>query len=972
MPRLLAIALLLVAAITPRAAHAQVDVPSLRWKTITTDHFRIHYEPQLEAWAQKLASEIESVRRAVASRVGYTPPQVIDIVVEDPLNTPNGSAWPFLVSPAMRFWATPPAPNSVLGAARGWGEILSVHEYAHLAHLLRPSRAPLAGVIAFFVGMPVSPMTMNSPAWVAEGYATLIEGELTGAGRPNGVARPAILRTLALEGYLPAYGELDNTARFNGGAMRYLVGSAYLDWLQTQRGDSALPQLWRRMTAREKRGFVPAFTGLFGEDPSVLYGRFTAELTAQATSARRTLESQGLARGTLVQHWSMNVGSPAISPNGALLAVRRLSAKGTSEIQILSFAPDSSRKPDSLSSADRAARRDSSRAAKRTAKRAAKDPEDVPAYEPYPKPLKRVATLGLSAGAAYDSPRWMPDGERLLVARLVPLADGRARPDLFIWNHKSKQVRRVTHAAGIMQADPLPDSERAAALTCGSGTCSLLMVDLRTGETSPLAEGGIDRSYAGVRVSPDGKRIATARQRGASWDLVVVDVATRATRVVGPQDGASRYSPAWENDSTLIVLSEASSVASLERIYLNGGDVSVVARTLGQAGVPDVASDGRVWWLDLHARGFDLRVSAAGAAVAPAAKLDVTDFPAVQRISQQHALVFDSVAVRPSHSYGAGPFSGTLLAATSSAPDGESWSVGANAGDLLTRLGLYVLAGGAAKGGWQGGRAAMTWRGFRPELQLQLFSAGHDPSQQQRAGGAALVGYDLRYSGGLAAVRYTRTGVRGTSTLRLGLSSGEIDPANSTPFDRSMGFASFATNAIFTPNPKSPLRTSFAMELSSGTTNNYDWQRTTAEAMIGIGGAVGLGLRGRIGQVNADAPIAEMFNVGGTASPYIDASVLSQRVEHLALPFNARSGRRMAIISAETTGPFRLYHDWIAAGASFGDTWDRVIGAEVAMRVAGLGALRLPNTSLKSGVAHGLEGLMRNATVVYLSLSFTP
>ncbi len=938
---------------------AQTDVPSLRWKTIRTEHFRIHYEPQLEAWAQHLASEMESVRTAVAGRVGYTPPQVIDILVEDPLNTPNGSAWPFLYAPAMRFWATPPSPASGLGNSRGWGEILSVHEYAHLAHLLRPSRAPFSGLLTFFSGLPVGPLALGAPSWVSEGYATLIEGELTGAGRPNGVGRPALIRQLALEGYLPAYDELDATDRFQGGAMRYLIGSTYLEWLQAQRGDSALPQLWRRATARQKRDFVPAFTGIFGDSPDQLYGRFASEVTAQAHAARRAIEAQGLAQGTLVQHWDWSVGTPALSPNGKLIAVRRATPNGGSRVQVLAFVPDSMTAKDSA-----AVKKDSTQRAKRREK----DPEDVEAFEKYPKALKVVATLGLSAGAAYDSPRWLPDGEHLLVSRMVPLADGRARPDLFTWNYKTKKIRRITRASGILQADAFPDGKRAAALTCGSGTCSLLTVDLASGATRTLAAGGIDRSYSGVRVSPDGQRVITSRQRGALWDLVVIEVASGNTVVVGPQDGASRYSATWADDSTIVAVSEAHGLQSIERIPLRGTP-SVIVRTVGAASAPDVARDGRTLWLDLHARGYDLRVSEANASAPMGAALDVALAPVVRRVNGQLARDFDSVAVAPSRDYGAGPLSGTILASATTAADGDSWSLGGNAGDPLGRLGMFFLAGDATRGGWRGGNTALTWRRFRPELQLALFSAGHDPSQQGRNGGPAIAPFDLRYTGGVASVKYARYGARGASTLRVGLSSGAIDPSLAPRSDRTMGFASFATNAVFTKNPKAPLLTSLAVQYASGSTNNTDWHRVTGEAAIGIGGA--LGIRARGGETSANAPAFEQFVVGGTASPYIDAMVLTQRVEHLALPFGMRGGRRMAILSAETTGPFRLYHDWIAAGEELG-AWDRVIGAEVMLQIPAQGIVRIPNGAFKAGVSHGLEGMTRNATIGYLAATFTP
>ncbi len=958
LPAALALALALLAPLQPLAA--QIEVPSLRWQTIRTEHFRIHYEPQLEAWARNVAAQMESVRSAVATRVGYTPPQIIDIVIEDPYNTPNGSAWPFLSSPAMRFWATPPAPTSVIGSGRGWGELLAVHEYAHLAHLLRPSRQPFTKFITFVSGVPVGPVT-RSPAWVAEGYATVIEGELTGTGRPNGVARPAILRQLAIEGYLPSYAELNGTSRFQGGAMRYLVGSAYLEWLQAQRGDSVLPQLWRRMTARVERNFNAAFTGSFGDAPDVLYGRFSAELTANAIAAKAKLEAQGLARGELVQHWEWSVGAPALSPNGELLAITRSSPSAGTRTVILTF------KPESLT-AEKIAEDSTKRA-----KRRAKDPEDVEDYSPYPKALRRVKTLVPRGGEAFFSPRWMRDGDRLLVSRFVPLPDGRTRPDLFVWDYKRNKTRRVTRGAGIVLADEIPGGSRAAALTCGSGTCSIVTVDLTTGTVSPLADGGIDRSFAGVRVSPDGTRLATAQQRGARWELVVVRLSDGAATIVGPGDGATRYSPTWENDSTLIAVSEASGVATIERVRLSGEAPLTVVRTTGSAQHPEVGPDGRVWWLDLHARGWDLRVNAAGSGLPAGTTLATSLAPAVQRRETRLAQEFPTADVPAPRRYGAGPFHGTLLFASTTAPDGNTWSAGANAGDILGRYALFFLAGPANNGGWYGGRAAATYRGFRPELQLQLYSAGHDPSQQRRNGGAGLASFDLRLHGGLAAVTYARAGELGTTTLRAGLSSGTVAPLGAADVDRSMGFGALTARRLFTSSPTQATIFDATLHYASGTTDGLDWTRISGEAALSFTSAAGGGMaiRARGGETSATAPALERFAIGGTASPYVDPGVLSQRIEHLALPFAARGGRRFGILSAETTGPFRIYHDWIAAGDNL-RTVDRVLGMEAKLQVPRLGPMRLPAGGAQMGVAHGLQGAIRNATVGYVALTFTP
>lgn len=942
----------------PTRASAQGEVPSLGWKTITTENFRIHFEPGLEAWSEQLASQIEGVRIAVAARVGYTPPRVIDVLVEDPLNQPNGSAWPSMTYPAMRFWATPPSPTSLIGNSRGWGDILAVHEYAHLAHLLRPSRTPLAFPLAVLSVVPVGPL-VTSPAWVTEGYATLIEGELTGSGRPNGAMRPAIIRTLALEGYLPSYDGLNSTSRFNGGAMRYLIGSAYLEWLQSVRGDSALPQLWRRASARTDRNFAQAFTATFGDAPDLLYGRFSAEVTQQAFAVRTELEAEGLAQGDLVQKWAWGVGAPDVSPNGERIAVRRSSPNDAGGVMIFSLEPDTA-----------AARRDSTTQAKRLQK----DSLDLATYRAYPRGLKRVAMLDPVAGASYDAPRYLADGERLLVTRFVPLADGRARSDLFLWHSSEGKVRRITRGAGILLADPTPDSKSAAALTCGNGTCSLVMVELESGAQRPLATGSLDRGYAGVRVSPDGRFVATAQQQGSRWVPVVVEIATGTAREVGPSDAASRYSPAWENDSTLIVVSDASGAIVLERLPLNGGSITVAARTIGAADAPEVGPDGRLWWLDLHGRGWDLRVNAANTALPVGGTIADVNFPAARRIAADDAVTFTPAAVPAAQPYGRGPFGFAFFALGSEAGDGGTWSAGATFGDPLGRGAGLVVGGVGRDGAWSGARADFTWRRYRPAIHLQGFTADYRPSLQPR-GGADFVLADEAYQGGVVSLDLTRNGVFGSTRYRAGASAGSLtNPTLHTDaVTRRLAFAGLSANYRFTPRSNRSTVVAYAASVASGSTNELPWTRLTADLLLGFNSAKGgFNLRARGGEVDADAPAGEGFVLGGTGSPYIDPLVVSQRVEHLGLPFGTTGGRRFGVLTAETAGPFRLYHDWIAAGDdAFGETL-RVVGAEFGLPVPRVPVMRIPAVQVRVGVSHSLNGTFRNVTIGYAALTLLP
>ncbi|HVZ77490.1 MAG TPA: hypothetical protein VG818_05880, partial [Gemmatimonadaceae bacterium] len=243
----MALALCLAA---PRARAQDLARPWLDWRTIETRRFSFYYAPGLEAWTRAVASRMEAVDSAVAALVGFAPGARVRVVVDNPFSVSNGSALPFIDAPVLTFWAAPPSPREEIGNWRSWGEMLAVHEFAHLAHLARPSRNPLQRMLWEWAPADVGPLVLNAPRWAIEGYATFVEGRITGTGRPNHAWRAAVLRQWALEGQLPTYDQLDAWSAFDGGSFAYLAGSAYLEWLAQRGGDSSLVHVWRRATAR--------------------------------------------------------------------------------------------------------------------------------------------------------------------------------------------------------------------------------------------------------------------------------------------------------------------------------------------------------------------------------------------------------------------------------------------------------------------------------------------------------------------------------------------------------------------------------------------------------------------------------------------------------------------------------------------------------------------------------------------------
>ncbi len=987
MPRLLRrLTLALTLAATPAVAQF-ASTPEAEWQTITTPHFRVHHPKDLGDWARDVAGRMEGIRTAVGEMVGYTPPQVIEIIVEDPVNQTNGSALPLQRGPTIRLWPVPPAPGQ-LGHYRGWGELVAVHEYAHLAHLLRPSRAPDKRLIEAFLPIVVSPIVEKAPAWIFEGYATVIEGRLTGSGRPNGVFRPAILRQLAFEGKLPTYDALDDATPFLGGAMRYLVGSAFLEWLADRDGWETHQHLWRRMTARTERSFEQAFRGVYGEDPDRLYGRFVAEVTAKAIAANRVMQSAGEARGALFQQLDWYTGAPAISPDGKRVAVERTQPGKAPRVVVWSMDPkvdkdsverarEDSARTAGLDSAGRA------RAARRTA--AERDSLDVPDRAFLPAPRERVATLAPQGGSGWEEPRFLSDGRHLTVIRAEVMPDGRSVPDLWVWDADSGDVRRVTHGAAIRAADPFPDGQRAAGVRCLAGRCDLVVVDLATGAVTELARGAFDANYAGVRVSPDGRWVASARQADGAWEVVRVEVASGALHPLVPRDEASRYEPTWLPDgSGLVVVSEVTGTPQLERIALDG-TASPLTRFAGLTALPDVSRDGRTFFLAMHARGWDLRTIALDSA-APSARVVLADSlaPVAPRQRIAEAKAFPTTAVG-SLAYGIGRLGATWLPNVNLSAEGRDQGGALIVSDAVGRLGAVLQGGYGDTSVWRGGSLAVTWRGFRPSLGVQAFAARHLPSQQRYE--PLLDGsFDAEYRGIALVTERTHPGTEGTLSWRAAASQGSLQ-GRGTPCiaclaiwapvpagARSVVAGQVAATRTYTPRGSILFIPSVQVDVSAGRTDGTSWRRAQVmgDLRVGASGGAGVQLSAQYGRVTADAPAYERFALGGSGSPYVDPLLLQGRWEAPGQAFGAVTGThafraRVALASAFT--PFlQVDH----AGLGELGPGRRLVGFETLIATPAVPAARFPAFRAKAGIAMPLDGPRRRDPVFFTTLVLTP
>jgi hypothetical protein len=952
---LLAAALAAVFSASP--SHAQATRPWLEWRTLRTEHFDVHFPAELEPWTREVASRLEGVHAAVGALVGSVPDRRVTLVVDDPAGEANGSAYSLLRTPYILLYPTPADPRSALGHTRGSSEQLAIHEFAHIAHLTRPTRNPFGRWLAVVDPRGVGPLAMEAPRWVKEGYATWVEGRLTGYGRPHGVVRAAVLRQWALEGRLPPYGGLDALAGgYQLSGMAYLAGSAFLEWLAERRGEGSLVQLWRRMSAREGRSFDEAFAGVYGGSPQELYGLFTVEVTANALQARRLLAEAGLVAGDTVQHLSWGTGDPALSPDGEHVAVTlRGPTPAWSRVVVWRTAQPS----DSAGLAQ-------------DARLLARDPQDVPDVRVWPRPRPALATLRPADGQPFRSPRFLPGGDEALVIRAAPIGGGATRDDLFAWSWRRGTVRRVTRGAGIRAADPLPDGRRAAAVRCLDGFCGLVVIDLRDGRMTELARGTAERVFDRPRVSPDGRTVAAAMQEGGRWKIVTVDAETGALRIVHDDPAASAYDPAWSADgASLVAVSEAGGVANLASVDVATGALRPLTRVTGAALGPEVdRRTGEVWFLSMHAGGMDVhRIHPDSARPGAVVALPETLAPAARRFAAAPVDTLPRAALPPSRPYGTGPRRTRLLPFGAQGVDGGAGGLVVYSVDPVGRLAL-TARGAAGRAGMERGAAVdAVWRGWRPAVSAQAFWMAHDPS---RLPGYDAPGLDADYAAAVLSAGNAWSLGRNAQEWRLGASAGRLSLEDGESGGRTLVFGRYAVSDGRRAG-SGYAAAMLALSGAAGSTLGDRWARGTATAAFGAGwGALGLRAEATLGRVSRDAPAWERFAVGGMEPLLADAAVLGQRVAMPALRWGTLEGTDLLTWRVSTAfGPVTPYF-WGGTTDATWDTWLRVVGVEAASSLPGFRAAVFPGARVVAGVGYGLNGVQENQLTGYYGITFTP
>jgi Tol biopolymer transport system component len=546
-------------------------LPRVRWFTLDTPHFHIHYYEEERSYAEHAAIIAERAFRLNTRYLNWLPSGRVNLTLLDQTDFADG----FASSVPQNFifgFGAPPGSLDELNDFDDYLKLLITHEFTHVVHL--DTILGFARIYNFLFGKLYAP-NLSQPNWFIEGLAVLMESRQTTAGRLRSTIFDMELRVPFLEGRVLG---LDNVSNgpllFPQGTAAYLYGSSLLRYIEDRYGPLALREISHRYgaalipggmnrVAAETVGasYVDVFRGGLFDDwwrsQSHKYALEAEDAIRRGLSVERriTHDAPG-ARG--------DGFTPSFFPDGTILYQRQ------------SY-------------------------------------DQSPAFVRLDAATGKARVLAEVFGAGRVVPT--PDGRALVYHRqsLLPLrwrisgASNLTWNDIFRLDLETGVERELTRARRAEEPDVSPDGKLVACTVGGPGTRQLAVVPIEGGAPRVLAADVPGFAYSPA-FSPDGRLIAYSRwSPGGFRDIHVFDLETGEDRAL-MHDRAMDVDPRFAPDGrTIVFASDRTGIYNVFAYDLPTGQLAQVTNVLSGAFQPAVSPDGkRLVYMGFTSLGYDL------------------------------------------------------------------------------------------------------------------------------------------------------------------------------------------------------------------------------------------------------------------------------------------------------------------------------------------------------------------------------
>jgi len=531
--------------------------PDLTWRTLETEHFRIHFHQGIEQVADEYSGMVEDVYDEMTEEMAWTPRPKIEVVLIDRTDSANGFART-VPYPSITVYVTAPTASSSLNLYEDWNRAIFTHELTHVLHM--DTNHAIVRAARAVVGRIASTNDI-SPWWMVEGLATFQETRHTPGGRGRAAWPDMIKRTAVVEDAFPPLGNLDGLQpEPPSGNLRYLFGQDFIDHVAFHHGED----VWTRWT-HLYGGRIPYLLPgkeAFGERFRPMYEHWKADTIAEYTAQADAVRAEGETIGRLVSlaDDESSCSAPSFSPDGDKLVWSCYDLRTGSSIWMSDgqgYAPEKilqdrgasyfTWRGDSKAFVYAGAHivnrfniwndiylhvLDGGTTALTTGARA-RDPDFSPdgsrllyvtnkaqnnQLEVATVDRQRHRLTDNTDHTQYDTPRFSPDGR---VVALSVWKDGRR--DLWLYSPEGKPLRRLTADVAI-EVDPVwsADGEWLYFVSDRSGIPNVYGVEVASEKLFQVTN--VVTGATRPTVHPDGGSIAYQQYSASGWDIRMLDL----------------------------------------------------------------------------------------------------------------------------------------------------------------------------------------------------------------------------------------------------------------------------------------------------------------------------------------------------------------------------------------------------------------------------------------------------------------
>ncbi len=546
--------------------------PELKWQTIETEHFYVHFHQGTEQTAAIVAKIAEDIYQPIVDLYNYTPDGKIHFIIRDHDDESNGAA--FYYDNKVEVWAPP--MNFLLRGTHNWLRNVVTHEFTHMISLgaIRKIPRQIPAIYFQWIGYEEErrsdvihgyPNTLVSvpfpgtivPLWIAEGMAQFQrEGLHYDIWDTH---RDMILRTAVLGNTLASISEMGIGGKDHLGYERdiYNQGYALVQYMADRYGEGVLTKLTHSMKSLLRIQFSDACKNVLGKSDRDLYNEWKTWLVQSYRRSTEEIERH-LYQGNLIEKEGLANFFPVWSPDGESIAYVSNRGKdyiSQSQVWLINLKTGQ----------------------------------------------KRHITSGVTSSIS-----WSPDGNRLVYAkRKARTRQGSHYYDLYTYDLEKKKEKRLTRFLRARQPDWSEDGKLVCVIE-SDGTSNLVVLNEDGKQIKQITSFQQSEQIFTPHWMKDGRIVFDMAQEKHGRDIAVIDSTGSHFQILIQTRHDTRDPYPDPKEKALYFSSDTTGIFNVYRYDFVTEETTQLTNVVGGAFMPAVNSDGKLVYSDFQSDGYKI------------------------------------------------------------------------------------------------------------------------------------------------------------------------------------------------------------------------------------------------------------------------------------------------------------------------------------------------------------------------------